>query len=155
MKLKALAIALTIIATPAFAQQPPSAEMTIEQVMQINAGLSQLNCVQRVIKDGAKETLVCDPYKWGIGASWLIASNLRRTQEIASQYTKLRNQALANLARKPDGDATNEAAAKFAVDDRGYLDVKVSIVLDHFKRSDLEPMNLPPSVITLLLPIIE
>jgi len=158
--LAALAFVVLLPVASLAAEKPDDAKLTdakltVEQVLQINAGLSQLNCGNKIIKDGAKETLVCEPYKWSAGVNWLIATNQRKTTEIAAQYGKVRNQAIANLPHKPDGSLTDEAAVKFTVQDREQLDVKTEISLDHFKRADLEPMNLPPSVIAALLPIID
>jgi hypothetical protein len=153
-KLFVLALLLASSASALAGDNEPS-KFTVEQVLQINAGLSQLNCGNKTIKDGAKETQICEAYKWSPGLTWMIATDQRKTLEIAAQYNKGRNQALASLVRKADGNPTEEAAAKFAVADRDALDVKFEIALDHFKRADLEPMNLPPSVITALLPIID
>lgn len=152
--MRTLIIALAILASsPTLAADPQ--KFTLEQVMQISVGLSQLNCGNRIIKDGAKETQVCDNYKWSAGLTWLIATNQRKTQDVVAQYSKVRNQAVANLVRKPDGTVTDEAAAKFAVQEREFLDETVSVELDHFKKSDLEPMNLQPSVIAALILIID
>lgn len=129
--------------------------LSVEDVVWINSALSQLNCGGKVIKDGTKETFICEPYKWSPGINWMIATNLRKAQEIATQYNRLRGQAVANLTRKPDGTPADDAQAKFAVDDRKMLDDKITIDLGRFKRGDLEPMNLPPSVIAGLLPIID
>lgn len=146
-------LASFLLATPAFAADEQ--KLTVEQVIRINTALLSMNCGDRVIKDGAKESMICDPYKWSPGLNWLIATNQSKTQEIATRYGKLRNQAVAKVVRKPDGNPTEEAAAKFAVEDQEQLDIKIDIALWHFRGTDLEPMNLPPKVISGLLPIID
>lgn len=152
IKLILVATCLVLSASSVFAEEQ---KITVEQVVQINAGLGQLNCGSKIIKDGAKETQVCDNYKWSPGLNWMIATNQRKAQDIVAQYNKVRNQAINNLARKADGTPTDEAAAKFAVQDREYLDEKVSVEFERFKKTDLEPMNLPPSVLSVLMLIID
>lgn len=151
--MKKLCVVFLLFSSIAYASD--GEKFTVEQINQINAGLSQLNCANKIIKDGAKETQVCDNYKWSPGISWLIATNQRKVQEIITQYNKIRNQAIANLPRKPDGTPTDESAAKFAVHDRELLDEKVSIELSHFNKTELDPMNLPPAVIAALMLIID
>ncbi len=114
-----------------------------------------MNCGNKIIKDGTKETQVCDSYKWSTGLAWQIASNQRKTLDIVNQYNKVRNQLIAALPRKNDGEPTSEASAKFTVQDRELQEQTTDVALDHFKRSDLEPMSLPPSVISALWPIID
>jgi hypothetical protein len=151
--LKYLTVITALIFSPAWAAD--AEKLTVEQVLQINLALSQMNCGNKIIKDGGKESFVCEPYKWSTGLSWQIAGNQHKVLDTAAQYNKLRNQVIASLARKPDGEPTSEAAAKFAIQDREFQEQKVDIALDHFRRSDLEPMNLPPAVLSALWPIID
>lgn len=143
------------LATTASAGDAPAPKLTVEQAVTINAALAQLNCGNKVIKDGTKETLVCEPYKWTPGMLWLIAGDAEKLKGLVTQYTTARNQMIASLARKPDGTPTEDAAAKFTALDREWLDKPADVTLDHFKRSDLEPMGLQPAIVSALMPIID
>jgi hypothetical protein len=57
--------------------------------------------------------------------------------------------------KPPDGSPMDGAATKLAVQDREWLDRPADVTFERFKRSDLEPMNIPPSVVSALQPIIE
>lgn len=147
-------LALALYSLPSLAAEAPE-KMTVEQVILINGALAQLNCAPKILHDGAKESSACEPFKLSAGLTWQIATNQRKTQEIVTQYNRVRQQAVASAPRKADGNLTDEAAAKLLADDRAALDVKLDIQIDHFKRADLEPLNLQPGIVSALLPIID
>lgn len=129
--------------------------ITISQVLQISAGLSGMSCASRVLKDAGNEKMGCDPYAWSPGMSWRISENQNKTEGVIKRYYRLRNEALAALPRLPDGKVAGDVDAKFALRDGEMLEQESGIVLDHFKRSELEPMKLPPVVLNALWPIID
>lgn len=150
---KIFAVICLIFAAPAFAADVRP--LTVDDALNINAALSQLNCGNRIIKDGAKESFVCEPYKWSAGMAWLIAGNQDKLKRVAAQYAAVRNQVVDGLSRDKDGKVTQEAEAKFAIMDGEWRAKDAGATLDRFKRSELEPMGLPPSVLAALMPIID
>jgi len=143
-------ILLSVLSLPAQA-----ADFTVDQVIGIGNALAGLNCGNRVVKDGAKESVICEPYKWTPGVSWVIARNLNKAQEVARQFDRMRETEIAKLRRKEDGAPREDAIAALNVLIRGWLDASIKIDLEKLKQSDLEPMNIPPQVIAPLLPIVE
>lgn len=143
-----------LFCSSAFADEKPKT-LTVQQVISVNVATSKMSCGDRTLKDGAKETQVCEPYKWSPGLTWQIATVQQKTQEITSRYARVRNQTLAQQPRSPDGNLTQEAAVKFTLQDSELLDAQADVDIPHFKRTDLEPMNLPPAVIAALMPIID
>lgn len=149
---------LTLVAAPAFANEAPKSpppieiakdptKLTVGQVLQIASALSQMNCGQKVLKDGAKESMGCEPYGWSPGIAWMIAGNLHKAQEVVQRYAKVRTEVLAAVPRKADGTIAPEDDTKFGVRDSALQDQDAMITLEHFKRGDLEPMKLPPNVL--------
>lgn len=130
-------------------------KLSVGQVIQISVALSKMNCGDKILKDGSKESIACVPYEWSPGLSWMISGNLHKSQEVALRYYKLRNEALAALPRKADGTIASDVDAKFGQYDSGMQDQDSGVTLEHFRRSDLEPMKLPPSVLAGLWPIID
>lgn len=134
--------------------QALAADLSVDQVINIGNALS-VSCGNRLTKDGAKETVICEPYKWTPGVTWLIARNIQKTQEVAKQFDRMREAAISKAPRKEDGTITEKALADLNVTIRGWLDAPAKVDLETLKRSDLEDKNLPPPVISALLPIIE
>lgn len=158
--MKRLALLFALVASPALAQQPipvPSA-LSVREAIAIANALTQMNCAQRVIKDGAKESFVCEPYgtdKLKVGLAWQIAKSQSRLGPIVRTYQSERNRMLGAAERKPDGNLTEKAQAKFLADEAEMLDASSGVTLDHFKREEIERLNLEPSAIADLLPIID
>lgn len=154
MKRTFFAVALSLAALVSASAAEPT--ITVNDVILINGALNRMNCAEKVIKDGQKETFICEPYKLSAGFAWSIATNLRKTADVVTQFQKVRNEAILKLDRKSDGDPTEAARAKFSLDERAWLDAPVTDVkFDRFKKADVEPLNLAPSVISALLPIID
>ena len=151
MKMIAVAIALCLGAQGARAADA----FTVDEAIGIAGALNLLTCGNRVVKDGAKETVICDPYKWSPGVAWVIARNISRAQEAAKQFDRMREAAIAKMARKEDGSPREDSVAALNVTIRGWLDTPAKIELEKLKRSDLEDKNIPPPVLSVLLPIIE
>ncbi len=165
--MKRLALLLCLLALPAVAAEAPSPPpqlniettkpktLTIGQVLQINSGLAGMNCASRVLKDAGNEKMGCEPYQWSIGMAWRIPEYIAKTQDVARRYYNWRNGALAALPRLPDGKVAGDVDARFALEDGKMQDQETGLTLEHFKRSDLEAMKLPPSVLGALWPIID
>lgn len=168
----AIIAAAIVFASPVAAQTAtPSATPKIDQARGLTVGeavalagaLGQLNCAYKIIKDGAKESDVCVPYDWhalygddrAVKLPWTIATYARAVAPIADTYRQQTNEALAALPRKADGTPSDAAQAQFQIDDQARLKQPANIELGHFKRADIEPLNLQPSLISALLPIID
>jgi hypothetical protein len=132
--------------------------LSVRQVLEIAGALAQMNCASRVIKDGAKESLVCEPYptdRLKVGLAWQIAQNQAKLKQVIETYQKERNRLLSLADRKPDGNLTEKASAQFLTEDADLLDASSGIVLDRLKKDEIEKLNLQPGVIAALLPIVD
>jgi hypothetical protein len=128
--------------------------LTVRDAVQISNGLANMSCASRVLKDAGNEKMGCDPYQWSPGMSWRISDYQHRVEDVARRYYRLRNEALAALPRT-DGKLSGDDEAKFALRDADILDQDAGLTLEPFKRSELEPMKLPPAVLAALWSIIE
>lgn len=159
--LGSLAFALALSTVAVAEDQPAPPALTIRQVMEINAALGQMNCEMKLLTDGAKQTSACIPYppeKLKVGLAWLIAKNQHKTAEVAQSYQRQVNAFLATLPRKADGNVTDEASAKFIAFQYDLQDKAAFLpgeALEHFKKVEIESLNLQPAVISGLLPIID
>lgn len=147
----ALIVAAALAASPATAAE----KLPVDQVLQIAVSLSQLQCGNKMVKEGGAEKIVCEPYKWPADLSWRIARNLRKARDVASDYDRMLEQERSKMARDKDGQPTEKASAELTVTMRARLDSQINVDFERFTRAELEPMNLPPNVISALLPIIE
>lgn len=128
--------------------------LTVQDVVMINNALSQMNCAPTIIRDGAKETQVCVPYKISAGLTWAIAANKRRAEGVIAIYDKVRNEAVVAAEKKPDGELTPGALAQFNLDDRKWREAPAGVKLLPLPRAEIEAMNLQPSILSALIPII-
>lgn len=154
----AIFLVLIIVAGARSAEPMPTKPLTVGQIITIGNVLMRISCQDKVIKDGAKESFVCEPYsadKLKPGLSWQIAGNLSKATEITSRFQRAHNQALIGQARKPDGALTDEAQSAMAAHDAGLLEMEEKIDFERFKRAEIEPLNLPPAIISALMPIID
>lgn len=141
-----------------FAQAQTAGDLTVDQVIRIHAAVQQMNCRGTVIKDGAKESFACVPYSSDVlkpGLVWLIADVQTKAAMVRVQHDRALAIMRASLARRPDGNPTDEAAAKFEVQLNELLEKPAGVTLPHFKRAELEPLNLAPAVISALMPIVD
>jgi hypothetical protein len=158
----ALTFALLLISS-AWAQdaKPTGPGLTIRQAIEINAALGQMNCETKLLHDGAKETSACIPYppdKLKAGLAWAIAKNQRRVTIVLQDYQREVNRFLTTLRHKQNGDLVDEDNVAFQ-NYQAELLSKPAFTgeppLDHFKKAEIEPLNLQPSIIAALLPIID
>lgn len=152
--LKYAVAALCLLATPAYAQEPQS--LTVDEVMGISGALNELNhlCNNKVITDGAKQSVFCEPVKMSAALTWLIAGDMRKVKPVIEQYTTVRNAAVAALPRKADGQVSEDVLAKFAGDDAQWRAAPADVKLDRIPKAALEPLNLSPAILAALWPII-
>lgn len=129
--------------------------LTIGQVLQINGGLAGMNCATKVLKDAGNEKMGCVPYEWSAGMVWRISESANKTEGVIKRYYQWRNATVATLVRDKDGKVPADVDAKFAVRDQEMLDTDSGLSLERFKKSELEPMKLPPSVLNALWAIID
>jgi hypothetical protein len=148
------ATVLLLLASPVFAAEK-SKDLTIGQVLQINSGLAGLNCASRVLKDAGSEKMGCEAYQWTPAMAWLISEDIHKTEDVIKRYYKWRSEQIAAIPRDADGKVRPDADAKFTLLDGEMLDTASGLVLTPFKRQDLEPMKLPPSVLSNLWAVIE
>jgi hypothetical protein len=159
----AVALALLAGVDLALAEDAPKDGpiLTIRQALEINSALGQMNCEVKMLVDGAKQTSTCIPFppdRLKVGLAWLIAKDQRKTATVAQDYQKRVNEFLATLPRKADGDLAPEANVKFLAYQAELLEKPAFLPgerLEHLKKSELEPLNLQPSVLSGLLPIID
>ncbi len=132
--------------------------LSVRQAIDMSGAFAQMNCATKIISDGAKQSLVCEPYstdKLKIGLAWQVAQSQAKIRQVVETYQKERNRLLSLAERKPDGNLTDKASAKFLTEDAELLDASSGVVLPHFKKSEIEPLNLQPGIIAALLPIID
>jgi hypothetical protein len=137
---------------------PIHSALSVRQALEVAGALGQMNCATRTIKDGAKESLICEPYptdKLKVGLAWQIAQNQAKVNAVVQTYQKERNRLLSLADRKSDGNLTDKASARFLTEDAELLDASSGVTLDRFKKVEIEPLNLQPGVIAALLPIID
>jgi hypothetical protein len=151
--LAAAAIVLAAVSA-APAQEPRPEPLTIQQVIEITNSLTEIKCESTPTKAGVKE---CAPLK--VGLAWQIALILRRATNVVQEYQRIVTAHLATLPRKADGsDLTPEGMVKFQAYQTELL-AKTAFPgeegLPHLKRGDLEPLNLAPSILSGLWPIID
>lgn len=139
-----------LFSSPAFA-----GDFTVDQAIQVGTALSQLTCGNRVVKDGAKESVICDPYKWSPGVSWVIARNLNKAQDVMRQFDRMRELEITKVKRREDGGIKDDALAALNVTIRGWLDAPSKADFEKLKPSDLEDKNIAPQILSALLPIVE
>ncbi len=153
---------------PAYAQQaalatdakivPIHAALSVRQALEVAGALGQMNCEPKLISDGAKQTMACPPFgtdRLKVGLAWQIAQNQAKIKQVVETYQKERNRLLSLAERKPDGNLTEKASAKFLTEDAELLDASSGITVDRFKKAEIEPLNLQPGIIAALLPIID
>ena len=130
--------------------------LTVEQVISIYNGLSQLDKYTDVCRDGSIEKQCERTYKFGGGMRMTLAVNRAETERIVKTYQQARNVLVAQYAsgsvKVPD-----DKLGAFQDDDRAMYEQLVDITLAKFRRDDLklEENPIPISVLSLIMPLIE
>lgn len=141
---------------------PPvyAGDLSVGQVMAIHSALTQMNCQNKVIKDGAKESTTCEVFAYVTDAGksglvWQIAENQSKAAAVRQKFEVAHNKMLAALPRKPDGNLTDESLAKITAADTDWAEQPADVEFKKFRRSEIEAIKLQPAIISALLPIIE
>lgn len=144
MRLKAVALvasvfAFSILGASASQAQSINRSLTVEQVILLSNGLKAL-----------------DGFKLDGPVRMVIAINIAATRPIVTGYTSVREAMIVQYAhggaKIPDAEI-----GRFNADDRKTLQQSLELDFLHIKRSDLklEENQIPPSVLALLLPILD
>lgn len=156
----ALLLALT---SPSLAQQAPSdrtnaTEYSNEQAYELLDGLKTLDGHQVIIRDGAKESAVMQPYTFGGGLLLVIAGDIAKLHAVTATFEAAKR-ALVMQASKGTGQiapgSPEWASSKEQL--ANMLAEKQPIELRHIKAAELnlEKNPIPPSVLALLEPILD
>ena len=147
-------VAALFIGSTARAEE--SKRLTVQQAILIYNGLIQLDGYDDVCRDGATEKTCRRIYKFGGGARISIATNLAEAKRIVTAYTDARNALIAQYANGSN-KVPDEDIARFNADDRKALNATVDVVFGRIKRDDLklDENPIPPSVLSLIIPIID
>jgi hypothetical protein len=164
--LASIATFAALASSCAFAQEakPAAPVLTIRDVIGISNGLDRMKCEKKIIRSGSQEIVDCVPYPASImkaGLAWQAMENQRKAMMIVQDYQRHINQHLAALPRESHneaGDLTITANAQFQLYQADLLDKPAFLpgeTLVHFKKSEIDPLNLPVDVLTWLRPIID
>lgn len=136
-------------------------DLNVEQVMAVAQGLSSLDCIKDTIKDGVNEKEICRPYKFGGGLVLIIAKNLSKAREVSRYYQDAHNRLLRSMADPSTGKVSESHMVEFIEEDKKILSTTAEVHLDPIRWTELAVGNnagqnsIPPSVISLLQPILE
>jgi hypothetical protein len=152
MNILYIAIGLFAFVTAASADPIP---LTVTQIYQISVGISQLNAgAARVIKDGANEKQVTEPFVFSSSVRVALAIDASRvTDALAAPQKEIREatQAAMKDGKVPPEDQKSLDAAVEKITNR-----KVDIDLIHITEQDLaldKNTGISLATIQLLLPI--
>src|SRR4051794_6256915 len=92
-------------------EKPVGRTFTVNEIVAISGAVQRFNptCQNRVIKDGPKESFVCDPLpvdKQKPGIVWQLAEVQSKTAQVLMQFQLSHNRIVATLPRKADGNLT-------------------------------------------------
>src|SRR5262249_39732675 len=69
--------------------EPIHPALSVRQAVEVAGALAQMNCESKVISDGGKQQLVCEPYsttRLKIGLAWQIAQNQAKIKTVVETY---------------------------------------------------------------------
>lgn len=134
--------------------------LTVQEASEVLAGCTALDGHDRVVKDGAQERVVREPYKFSGGFLLAVAKNITKLREVMTAYQTAHNAKVMELSEgKGSLDPNSDAARKIAVADAEILATKqtIDLVLISTKELGLDPPTsnpLPPSQIANLSKIL-
>lgn len=147
-----------LLSASSFAAAGEKPPLTVQDVISIHNAAQVMSCVHRVLRDGGKETLFCEPFgpdKLKTSLAWQIAELQSSAAPVVQKYQRARNLMLASYSRRPDGTLTQEEQARFLAAEADLLDSPAGVDLPRFKRSDIEPLNLAPPILAAIMPLID
>ena len=132
-------------------------KLTIESAISIHAGLKLLDSYERVIKDGERERVVSEFYKFGGGLRLLIAKNLNHLDVVVSTFQKARDGLVYEFSVDGKAEVPSEKMAAFGKAVRDLMDTEEEIELSKIKGDELklDENPVPASTLSLLLPILD
>jgi len=125
-------------------------KLSLESIIRLNVGLSQLDGYDKIVKQGETERVVRVYYKLTAGFRLAMAMNLDRLQPIVSAYNKARNNIILELS-EGSGKVPDDKNAEFNSQDVDILDEIHTIKLTKIKENELDLDNNPIPVSTLAL----
>ena len=132
-------------------------KLTIESAINIHAGLKQLDSYERAIKDGERERVVREFYKFGGGMRLLIAKNLNRLDIVVSTFQAARDGLVYEFSSDGKAEVLPEKMAAFGKAVRDLMIVEEEVELTRIKSDELklDENPVPASTLSLLLPILD
>jgi hypothetical protein len=133
-------------------------KLTLEAAGKVKAALSQgLDGYDRVIRDGERERVVREPYKFDAGLRLALAVLENRVDVLIADYNKARSALIKSLA---DGGAKvpEEKMSEFIEQHQVLLDKECEINdVGRIKTSELalDKNPIPASVLALLMPVLK
>ena len=156
MRKFAIAAIAISLAFPAHAEPKP---LTVSQCLDVLAGLNALNYVGQQLSD-AKPQGDAKPYKLG-AARMTIALDISALRPVADAAEKARQSLIGEIsAGKPILPGTDEMKA-FTAKWQDVLNGPCNVTPGHLKAADLKVGDgadenpIPPSVLSVLIPIID
>lgn len=146
-----LTVALLLLPAAAVA-----ADLTVEQALTVTNGLAQLDGYDDVCTDGAVQKTCRRPYKFGGGLRWTIASALAAGKPAQTTWQTVQAAIVAQYAGA-DGKLPEASVAKANREIAEALAKPAGITMPTIKREELklDDNPIPPSVLSLLMPILE
>ena len=133
--------------------------LNYDDLKMIADGLAQLDGYDRVARDGAREFVVREFYKFGKGLRSLIAGNIS-TARTALRLLDEKNKDLIAQFAEGERQVPDKNIAEFAEAQRNLLKGSSGVSLSAFRRIkfdelDLDKNPIPPSVLSMLEPILD
>ena len=138
--------------TPILAADP----LTVEQVLIVANGLALLDGYEDVCTDGAVQKTCKRPYKFSGGARWTIANALGIGRAAQTTWQGVQAAILAPYTGA-DGKIPDASVAKANREIAEALAKPAGITMPTIKHDELklDDNPIPPSVLSLLMPILE
>jgi hypothetical protein len=134
--------------------------ITVQDAAEILSGCTALDGRDRVVKDGEREKIIKEPYKFNGGFLLAIAKDTIRLREIITAYQTAHNAKIVELSGGSGSvDPNSDAGKKLSIADAEMLATKqpVDLIMINEKELNLDPPNnnqIPPSVLANLSKII-
>jgi hypothetical protein len=133
-------------------------KLTIAQVTDLLEAHKALDGFDRVVKDGATEKIVKQPYEIGFGFSLLIAENVEALTDVVKRFNKERDKRVLKYSggetslQLPAGSDAAKAFSKEMLEASEVLhDVDLHLIDFNELKGDVN--KYPPSVLAGLMPV--
>ncbi len=130
--------------------------LSVDQIIRVTNGLSQLDKYDGICKDGAIEKTCPRFYNFGMGVRLAIARNIDKGSQVGKIYTAQRQSLIARLSgggtKVPD-----DKMGEFLAEDQKAMDAASGVVMEHIKRSDLklDENPVPATILYMIIPIMD